>query len=126
MEAVIVSFILFFWYIFLESGVAQPLRGWCIWGAGDKRWWGWELTEDSSGRIVTGETGLAHTRSRGGQYMNTRDILQALAWSWDREGGNNRSVWPERQEVHQRSFWPAQQTRRRARQEHNKQHTHCQ
>ena len=84
-----------------------------------------ELTEDSSGRIVTGETGLAHTRSRGGQYMNTRDILQALAWSWDREGGNNRSVWPERQEVHQRSFWPAQQTRR-ARQEHNKQHTHCQ
>lgn len=79
MEAVIVSFILFFWYIFLESGVAQPLRGWCIWGAGDKRWWGWELTEDSSGRIVTGETGLAHTRSRRESVYDDYNSLQTLA-----------------------------------------------
>jgi hypothetical protein len=29
-----------------------------------------QLTEDSTGRIVTGETGLAHTRTRTGQLLS--------------------------------------------------------
>lgn len=78
--------------------VSNVVKRWDRWGeiVEGGRWWE-ILTENSSGRIIAGETSLAHTRTKGQVSMSVSFILEnsMIMIDWE-QGGKTRFALGER------------------------------